>query len=87
MGKVTPKFQLQESLGEKVEIGRPVSQFELIKLIGRGGQTQLLTPALAQAKTGRSFAHIYVQGNPEVFSSGKVLEQKLRSAARSHSLN
>jgi hypothetical protein len=39
MGKVTPKFQLQESLGEKVEIGRLVSQFELIKIISRtGGQ-------------------------------------------------
>jgi hypothetical protein len=35
MGKVTPKFQLQESLGEKVEIGRPVSQFQLIKLTSR----------------------------------------------------
>jgi hypothetical protein len=52
MGKVTPKFQLQESLGAKVEIGRLVSQFELIKIISRtGGQKQLLTPGLAGAET------------------------------------
>jgi hypothetical protein len=35
MYKAIPKFQLQESLGEIVEIGRLDSQFELIKLISR----------------------------------------------------
>jgi hypothetical protein len=35
MRKVILKFQLLESLGAKVEIGRPVSQFQLIKLTSR----------------------------------------------------
>jgi hypothetical protein len=36
MCKVIPKFQLRESLGAKVEIGRPVLQkFQLIKLTSK----------------------------------------------------
>jgi hypothetical protein len=72
MRKAIPKFQLRESLGEIVESGHLVSQFELIKLTGRtGGQTQLLTPALAGAETLGSFAHIYAQANSEVSAPGK----------------
>jgi hypothetical protein len=35
MHKAIPKFQLREIIGEKVEIGHPVSQFELLKLTSR----------------------------------------------------
>jgi hypothetical protein len=76
MRKVILKFQLRESLEAKVEIGRPVGLTEV-----SGGQTQLLTPALAGAETWGSFAHVYAQGDPKVSALGKGLDQKLRSAA------
>jgi hypothetical protein len=63
---VIPKFQLGESLGSKVEIGRPVGLTEV-----SGSRTQLLTPALAEAETLGSFAHVYVQGDPGVSVQGK----------------
>jgi hypothetical protein len=51
MCKVIPKFQLPESLGAKVEIGCPVSQFQLIKLIHRMAKQQ--NGRMAEHQNGR----------------------------------
>jgi hypothetical protein len=71
MRKVVPKLQLRPSLGAKLEIGRPVSHFDLIKLTCRVQPNTTLTPILAEAASQGSFAPSYAQGDPKVAAPGK----------------